>query len=472
MQTDDRRVDWPTLAEVLRKTIGADRASGSIVRPAWRIEYRFAPPGAAAVTATAEIDAGLWQRLGAGDPVELVYLPSDPSVHRVEGQQSGRVTSIIFGFIFLLFAPLGAWLMRNGLPRAPAPQGVPPGLAARLTGWFAKSPALALGVAGLLFFLPFAGAGVFWFAWVQGEASQFEARGQSVEGLLLSKEIVRRSGGSSSGPGRSRSETIHYQITYRYRADGDELHGTSEIDADIWERLKEREPIAVRYVGGSPWIHTVEGTASQWVGPIIFLGLGGIGMLVSGVAAWWGWRYPPKRQKTPPRAAEAGAILPAAPPRTASRIQGQPSGWGVAVGALFFFAGSAAFVEGVQTLTTERRYAADSRLVDARITEKKIQEAQRSGRTRTEYVAVYGFDTPEGKVASGQAVLQVSAWESARPGERIRVRYLPDEPQVNRAAGEGGWSGPVVLLIIGPLFALIGAALAWLTRPARWRKPA
>ena len=53
-------------AEVLHKTIHADRTAGSAVRPGYRIDYRFTPAQADVVTASAEIDLALWKRLEIG----------------------------------------------------------------------------------------------------------------------------------------------------------------------------------------------------------------------------------------------------------------------------------------------------------------------------------------------------------------------------------------------------------------------
>ena len=64
-------------------------------------------------------------------------------------------------------------------------------------------------------------------------------------------------------------------------------------------------------------------------------------------------------------------------------------------------------------------------------------------------------------------MLEVAAWEAARPGDRIAVRYLPREPGSNRPAGEDGWAYGIIISIVGPLFALIGAFLAWAAWLAR-----
>jgi len=439
-------------AELLRKDIVADRASGSLVRPQYRVHYRFTPQQGAPVAASAQIDETLWRRLSPGDALEVAYLPGDPSVHRTENQVRDYVLPIVFGIVGLVFAPLGICLI---LGRAPVPDG--------LAAWVARSPAYALGMIGVLFFLPFAGGGLYWLDALRSEQALFEARGRQAQGTVLSKAIVKKSSGSSSGTARSRSQSTHYQVSYRFHADsGEEVVGTSELDADDWERLKERAPIAVTYVGGSPWLHRVEGWDAGWFGPVLFLGLGGAGMAACGALAWWGRGRPARRSKPRKSAAMAAAPPKAveAPENTAKK---PGSGWwlGFGIGAVFFFAGCGAAIDGIGELLKERRYAAQGRNAQARIVSKSINEAQRGGRSRTEYIALYRFDSAEGTKDEGRALLEVGAWEAARPGDRITIRYLPGEPGSSRPVGEGGWAYGIIISIVGPLFALLGAFLAW-----------
>jgi hypothetical protein len=436
-------------AELLRKDIVADRASGSIVRPGYRVHYRFTPQQGSPVSASAQIDEALWRRLSPGDALEVRYLDDDPAAHRVESQQRDIVLPVVFGLIGAVFAPLGLCLV---LGRSPFPPG--------FADWVGRSPAYALGIIGVLFFMPFAGGGIFWLDAVRSEQALFDARGQQAEGTVLSKAIVKKSSGSSSGPGRSRSQSTHYQVTYRFQGDaGEEVAGTSELDVDDWERLKERGPVAVTYVAGRPWLHRVQGWEPAWIAPILFLVVGGAGVLACGGLAWWARGRPARRIK--PRKPVPMPTAPQPIQEIESRKPNRSWWWGAGIGAVFFFAGCGASVDGIGELLKERRYAAEGKSVEARIVAKRIDEAQRGGRSRTEYVALYRFDAPEGAKGEGRAVLEVAAWEAARPGDRLAVRYLPGEPGSNRPAGEGGWAYGIIISIVGPLFALIGAFLAW-----------
>ncbi len=436
-------------AELLRKDIVADRTSGSIVRPGYRVHYRFAPEPGSPVSASARIDETLWRRVHPGDPLEVLYLASDHAVNRVEGQERDIVLPLVFGLIGAVFAPLGLCLV---LGRNPFPAG--------LAGWVGRSPAHALGVMGALFFLCFAVGGFFWLDAVQSEQALFDARGQPAEATVLSKAIVKKSSGSSSGPGRGRSQSTHYHVTYRFQGDaGEEVAGTSELDVDDWERLKEREAVAVTYVAGSPWLHRVQGWEPSWIAPILFLVVGGAGVLACAGVAWWGRGRPARRSQPAKPRPTATAAQPVQ--QAASRKPDRSWWWGAGIGAVFFFAGCGATVAGIGELLKERRYAVDGRNAEARIVDKDVGEAKRGSRSRTEYAARYRFDTPEGAKGEGRALLEVAAWEAAKPGDRIAVRYLGAEPETNRPAGDGGWVYGIIISIVGPLFAVIGGFLAW-----------
>jgi Protein of unknown function (DUF3592) len=438
-------------AEVLRKSIYVDHTEGARVQPKHRVDYRFTPARGEVVSASSDVTPELWVRLEPRAPIEVVYRADDPATHRVEGEARDPTVWIIFAIIGAFFAPVGGWLFRNGLPGGSARGGE-----IALPGWFARAPAFALGVIGMLFFLPFAAGGFFWLDSVRSAEELLELRGQQVEGIVLSKAIVTKSSGSSRG---SRSKSTHYHVTYRFNADGADVVGVASLDADEWEGLKERGPVAVLYAGGSPWLHRIEGASAGWIAPVIFLGIGLIGMAGSGAAAVWGWR---RRGQARPQRHEVREPppVPKSPAKPAEKSQ---FGWlfGAGFGLLFFLGGGALLVEGIGDFLTERRYSAESRLADAQVTDKSMQQAERSGRRSTEYAVRYRFATADGAAAEGRAVLEANEWEATKPGDRIRVRYLPGEPQNSRRHDEGGYLVPGVMMAVGAVFALFGAFVAW-----------
>jgi hypothetical protein len=77
--------------------------------------------------------------------------------------------------------------------------------------------------------------------------------------------------------------------------------------------------------------------------------------------------------------------------------------------------------------------------------------------------------TSDGHAAEGKAVLKPDAWEKAKAGDTLRVQYLPARPESSRLQGESLMVDAIVGLLVGPLFALIGAALllgVWM-----WNEP-
>ena len=452
-------------AEVLRKLIVANRTTGSSVRPKHRVEYRFVPARGEPVTAEEDIDPALWQRLGKGDAIEVAYRPADPSDHRVEGAASDWVIALVLAVVGGFFAPVGFWLARNGL------RGKEPDQPVRAVRWINHNPPLALGSIGLAFFLIFAVAGAWWAMLASDESAEFASRAQAVEGMVIEKSVVRKSSGTSSTGGARSGHSTHYHATYRYFADGVEVLGTSGFDSGDWDRLKERGPIAVSYVGGSPWKHRVgdEGGGGIWIGPAIFLGIGGLGMLGSGYAFRRGWlrRGAPQPRQPKARPTQPAPAADAAPTPPAKSAGGN---WIVVlVGAVFFAAGSSLAVSGLLDLFEQRRFEADGQLAEARIVDKGIQQAERGERRSTAYTVTYRFTTKDGGSAEGRAVLKPDAWEKAKPGDALKVQYLPARPEASRLQGESLWVDVIVALLIGPVFALLGA-LALLGAWLNWRE--
>ncbi|HEX2827618.1 MAG TPA: DUF3592 domain-containing protein [Burkholderiales bacterium] len=453
-------------AEVVHKSIRADRTTGGSLRPAYRVDYRFVPSRTEAVSGTREIDAALWMRAGRGDRVEVTYLPSEPSVHRIETEPNNRAAAIVLTVVGAAFVLLGGWLSRQAFAGGRRTPDKPrrSAIADRLSAAFARSAAFTFGVAGVLFFLPFLVAGIAW-SWAQrAEDRVFSAQALPVEATLLDKAVVRK---QTSVGNRPSGTYTYYRVTYRYiSGDGREIVGTSNVAGDAWDRLKERGPIGVRYVPDRPWLHRLGSEGGEWTGPIALLALGGIGMLASAFAGIRGW---PRWRRNATRRTRASAARTANPPmvQPAAARTPEPSRWALFFGGVFFVAGGAALIDGTLDVLHERRYAAEGREAQARIVDKRVQEAQRSGNTRTRYLVLYRFTTPDGRSVDGEAAVGMEAWEGAKRGNTIDVRYLAGEPQTNRAATEGAITGSVLVMAMGVLFALVGAAIAYLG----WWKP-
>jgi hypothetical protein len=106
--------------------------------------------------------------------------------------------------------------------------------------------------------------------------------GRMVEGMVLSKAIRTRTS-SSSSTGSRRRTSRSYEVTFRFPTSEGPITSSADVSADAWDRLIEREPIAVTYLPDDPERHRVEGQTAGWILPVIFTGLGG---LFGGVGAF------------------------------------------------------------------------------------------------------------------------------------------------------------------------------------------
>ncbi len=71
---------------VLEKTVGTT-SQGRSRRTAYTVTFRFSALGED-ITDKVEVDKDVWDRLLEQGPVRVTYLPDEPEVHRVEGQDA------------------------------------------------------------------------------------------------------------------------------------------------------------------------------------------------------------------------------------------------------------------------------------------------------------------------------------------------------------------------------------------------
>ena len=102
---DGRSVD----GTVLEKKVGSRRQDsqtreGRTIETYYSVAYRFSVLGED-ITDTVELDKDVWDQLREQGPIRVTYLPDDPAIHHVEGQEAGFT-------LWKLFLPLiGAGLM-------------------------------------------------------------------------------------------------------------------------------------------------------------------------------------------------------------------------------------------------------------------------------------------------------------------------------------------------------------------------
>lgn len=109
---------------------------------------------------------------------------------------------------------------------------------------------------------------------------RLEREGQVAPGMVLTKRISR----SNDSQGR---QTTSYWVGYRFSTpDGTIVKRETQVSGRLWDRLVEREPVAVTYLPGRSQTSRIENEGADWLLPGIFTLLGvvfaGAGGLIFG----------------------------------------------------------------------------------------------------------------------------------------------------------------------------------------------
>jgi uncharacterized protein DUF3592 len=273
--------------------------TGKALRPAtshsatsYEISYRVNPAGGTPFEQTESAGVHLWERVERDSPLVVEYVPGQPESARVVLERSDQTTEMAFALstgsvlaVIGLFVILkgGRWLSSSSdgasipvdaaAPAVTEPVGEAPSVpvAQQRSFWplARKSFGFWFGGISLLVGLPwFVVNGVipFYADW------RFAQEGRSTQGMVLTKEI-RRSG-------NTRSETLHYDVTYRFAVSGETIEGRDELSLEDWERLIERESADVLYRAGNPSSNRLAGNR-PWIKKTFF-GLLGLVFAVLG----------------------------------------------------------------------------------------------------------------------------------------------------------------------------------------------
>ena len=247
---------------------------------AYDITYQFKPSDGEPYQQTESVSVRLWERVERGSPLTVEYVSGAPASARVVTDRADDTTTAIgalgVGVVLVLLVLIGGVVLhKRGRSRRFADGGVsPPQGAAAPDVAEPVGGASSVVVAHQRSFWPLArGSFGFWFGgislvvglpWfvVNGVIPfyadwRFAREGRSTQGMVLTKEI-RRSG-------NTRSETLHYEATYRFAVAGETIEGRDELALEDWERLIEREsaevlyrarnPSSNRLAGNRPWIN-------------------------------------------------------------------------------------------------------------------------------------------------------------------------------------------------------------------------
>lgn len=133
---------------------------------------------------------------------------------------------------------------------------------------------LIFGGIWLLVGIPFVIGGI--ATWQQEK--RFAETAESVEGMVLTRDIRRGRRSSDSG-----SRSTQYRVTYRFQGpDGVTREKQSDVNVYLWEQLTERGPIAIQYLADDPSSHRIA-RGTDWVQPAVFGGLGGVFTIAGGI---------------------------------------------------------------------------------------------------------------------------------------------------------------------------------------------
>ena len=476
---------------VLRKSIHADRSGGGD-DTGFHVSYRFRSPPGNEFTDSAGVTFATWQQLKPGGTVNVVYLPADPAIHRVEGQQQDVMLPAIFGGIGSVFVLIGGLMLVWSL-------WPPPRVAATVLDALARQPFLTFAGLWLVITTPFLIAGVYLIASQRSVDATFKTQTARATGQVLSKAAVRSSSNSRDGVTTSTS----YKVTFRYDApSGDEVVGSANVDYDAWRRLSERGPIAVTFIADEPWNFRIDGAGTGWGRVLLLFGIGlggvliGIGALVVGLTIGRGrsrveWTQPvsvthgvPAARPAQHRTGAAGnsalagaAVTGLSVMPSLSGMGGRRQGWRwlpqawviPAVGIIFSTVGITILIWGITMLADERSYAGHGVLAEGHITGKTITRAEQNGNNSTKYILSYRFTTASGETVEGSYAPPVDLWEAVKEGDALSVRFLPDRPHTNRAASEDHAMDGVMATGLGLLFAIVGGGMSVAVTRRAWR---
>jgi uncharacterized protein DUF3592 len=251
----------------------------------YEIAYRVNAADGTAFEQTEGVGVHLWERVERDSPLVVEHVPGQPESARVVQERLDQTAEIAFalstGSVLILvglFVILkgGRWLSSSGdgasIPaHVPAPAVTEPvvetpsaPVAQQRSFWplARKSFGFWFGGISLLVGLPwFVVNGVipFYADW------RFAQEGRSTRGMVLTKEI-RRSG-------NTRSETLHYDVTYRFAVSGETIEGRDGLLLEDWERLIERQSADVLYRAGNPSSNRLAGNR-PWIKRTFFGFLG------------------------------------------------------------------------------------------------------------------------------------------------------------------------------------------------------
>jgi hypothetical protein len=91
LEEQGRTADGTVLEKTVRTTIerkaGRRSHEGSTRETSYLVAFRFSTLGET-ISGKVEVDKDVWDRLQENGPIKVTYLPDEPEIHRVEGQDA------------------------------------------------------------------------------------------------------------------------------------------------------------------------------------------------------------------------------------------------------------------------------------------------------------------------------------------------------------------------------------------------
>ena len=91
LEEKGRIVDGTVLGKTVRTTkerqAGRRSHEGGTIETSYLVAFRFSNLGEN-INGTVELDKAVWDRLQEQGPIKVTYLPDEPEIHRVEGQDT------------------------------------------------------------------------------------------------------------------------------------------------------------------------------------------------------------------------------------------------------------------------------------------------------------------------------------------------------------------------------------------------
>ncbi len=99
---------------VLSKDIRRSRHNDGATSTSYSVRYRFTPRAGRTLEGASSVDSDAWDRLAEREPIEIAYLPSDPSENRVRGTRKMALAWIFTG-LGSLFTIAGGVILAFGI---------------------------------------------------------------------------------------------------------------------------------------------------------------------------------------------------------------------------------------------------------------------------------------------------------------------------------------------------------------------